>query len=230
MPAAVASASADWMPAGSAGLTTIAFDLGADQVADVLELAGGVGVAVRDVELGDLAGSERLRLDRADHLLTPAIALHRVRHADRIVLRVGGCREQGGADRRQCPFSSSSSSSSPCSKFFRAWSSERAVRRTPGFCEAKFYSPVAIAVQTPPASWLSTDASMKRIPSRPSSTDGTRPASEESDHFPSPARRNQRGGVAVEIGEALDIAFGMLGRHARDRAALAADGRPAARQ
>ena len=36
-------------------------DAGGDQVADVLELAGGVGVAVGDVELGDLAGGERLR-------------------------------------------------------------------------------------------------------------------------------------------------------------------------
>ena len=61
-------------------------DPGADQVADVLELAGRIGVAMGDVELGDLAGGERLRLDRADHLLAPAIALHGVGDADRVAV------------------------------------------------------------------------------------------------------------------------------------------------
>ena len=62
-------------------------DAGGDQIADVLELAGGVGVAVRDVQRLHLAGGERLRLHRADHLLAPAVALHRVGDADRVVLR-----------------------------------------------------------------------------------------------------------------------------------------------
>src|SRR3712207_8132506 len=42
---------------------------GGDEVADVLELAGGVGVAVRDIERIDVAGRQRLGLDGADHLL-----------------------------------------------------------------------------------------------------------------------------------------------------------------
>ena len=86
IPAAVASLSAG-LDAGRVGrVDDDGVDAGADQVADVLELAGGVGVAVGDVERGDLAGGERLRLDRADHLLAPAVALHGVRDADGVAV------------------------------------------------------------------------------------------------------------------------------------------------
>ena len=86
MPLSVASSSAG-VDAGRIGrVDDDGVDAGADQVADVLELAGRIGVAVRDVELGDLAGGERLRLDRADHLLAPAIALHGVGDADRVAV------------------------------------------------------------------------------------------------------------------------------------------------
>src|SRR3954451_14593748 len=53
-----------------------------DEVADVLELAGSVGVPMRHGELADLARGGSLRLDRADHLLAPAVALNGVRDAD----------------------------------------------------------------------------------------------------------------------------------------------------
>ena len=45
-----------------------------DQVADVLELAGRIGVAMDGGQLGDLAGGERLGLGRADLLLAEAVA------------------------------------------------------------------------------------------------------------------------------------------------------------
>ena len=70
------------MPSGIGRVDDDGVDAGVDQVADVLELAGGVGVAVGDVERVDLARGERLGLDRADHLLAPAVALHGVGDAD----------------------------------------------------------------------------------------------------------------------------------------------------
>ena len=87
-------------------------DLGRDEVTDVLELAVGVGVAVRDVERCDLARSSCLRLDGADHLLAPAVALHGVRDTDgvAIVLRddrsspkAGGREGQAGRAGEELP-------------------------------------------------------------------------------------------------------------------------------
>ncbi len=81
-------------------------DAGGDEVAEVLELAAASVFAMRDVERGDLAGGERLRLDRADHLLAPAVALHGVGDADRIV---GGQGRQDAPARMAAPVISGSS-------------------------------------------------------------------------------------------------------------------------
>ena len=49
-------------------------DVGRDQVADVGQLTGRVRVVVDDGDLVDLAGRDRLGLDRADRGLAPAVA------------------------------------------------------------------------------------------------------------------------------------------------------------
>ena len=87
---------------GVGGVDDDGVDAGGDQVAEILELAGGVGVAVGDVEARDLAGGQRLRLHRADHLLAPAVALHGVGDADGVA--VGGHRgraEERGGERKR---------------------------------------------------------------------------------------------------------------------------------
>ena len=71
---------------GIGGIDDDRIHLGADQVADVLELARGIGIAMRDVQRGDLARRQRLGLHGAHHLLAPAVALHGVRNADGVVL------------------------------------------------------------------------------------------------------------------------------------------------
>ena len=47
---------------------------GRDQIANVGDLLRGSAIAVGENDFGNLAGRKGLGLDRADHLLTPAIA------------------------------------------------------------------------------------------------------------------------------------------------------------
>ena len=72
-----------------------------DEVVDVLELARSVGVAVGDVEGCDLTRGSCLRLDGADHLLAPAVALHGVRDTDGVSVILGhdgGGTQAGGGE------------------------------------------------------------------------------------------------------------------------------------
>ena len=66
-----------------------------DEVLEVLDLLGRAAVAGDGDDFADLAAGERLGLDRADHLLPPAVAGEGVAHADDEVTagrcRAGGC-------------------------------------------------------------------------------------------------------------------------------------------
>ena len=65
-----------------------------DEVLEVLDLLRRSAVAGDGDDLADLPAGERLRLDRADHLLTPTVAGERVADADD-ELAAGRCRPVG---------------------------------------------------------------------------------------------------------------------------------------
>ena len=55
-----------------------------DQVVYVFKLACAIGIAVGHDDISDMGFDKRLRTHRADHLFTPAVALHGVGHSNRV--------------------------------------------------------------------------------------------------------------------------------------------------